>query len=396
MTSETTVKAIVKADGYLLSDVAEQLADIKDMAVAPTIAVTYGEGQATVTIACATEDAELWFNLAGSSEDTRSQRYTEPVVLTSSAVVAAFTAASEGLLRSETVTEEVTIAGAATFSEVLSKFEGALFNSVGNVLNGGFPYYTDEVLSSETLKNVLGEDSIVNTYKMRDSLVVYQLNDDWKVKTRGQGLYYTKATAEHKVAIVSGYNPETVFDDQYSMGEITNNAMQFQVVSKKDGDGRLDPATASLESTRAFAGPLEVSIYYSGKDIAKDDVLDVLVNADTLNADGWTKIGQMKSVAEPFYDGSAEKSFRIWKRGAAVYNGAEPVFVKVAAVEGAKDVNIFTVLVKAKDVDNGLVDVNANNNANADNRIYDLQGRLVNGIPQRGVYIRNGKKFYSK
>ena len=31
-----------------------------------------------------------------------------------------------------------------------------------------------------------------------------------------------------------------------------------------------------------------------------------------------------------------------------------------------------------------------------DNHIYDLQGRRLNGIPSRGLYIRNGRKFVSK
>jgi len=41
VTAETTVKAVVIADGYLLSDVAEQVVDLKDQALEPTIDVAY-------------------------------------------------------------------------------------------------------------------------------------------------------------------------------------------------------------------------------------------------------------------------------------------------------------------------------------------------------------------
>ena len=33
------------------------------------------------------------------------------------------------------------------------------------------------------------------------------------------------------------------------------------------------------------------------------------------------------------------------------------------------------------------------NSTSAYKGIYDLQGRRLNGIPQRGIYILNGKKF---
>ena len=172
--------------------------------------------------------------------------------------------------------------------------------------------------------------------------------------------------------------------------------MQFQVVSKKDLDGRLDPPSLSLESTRAFSGPFEVSVYYSGKDYNSAHVLDILVNTDTLNASGWTKIGELQSLSQPFYDGSNEKSFRVWKRGAAVYNGTDAVFVKIASVENAKDVNIFTVLVKAPGTSDGIETLQKTHSPSLNSMVYDLQGRRIAGKPQRGIYIKDGRKFYAQ
>ena len=138
-----------------------------------------------------------------------------------------------------------------------------------------------------------------------------------------------------------------------------------------------------------------MSIYFSGKDFNSAHVLDVLVNTDTLNADGWTKIGEMQSLSQPYYDGSNEKSFRVWKRGAAVYNGTDPVFVKVATVEGAKDVNIFTVLVKEPSAADGIEAVRTHQ-PSAGDALYDLQGRRIVGTPQKGFYIRSGRTYYAR
>lgn len=395
VTSPLTVKAVALGDGYPLSEVVEIPVVIKDVADSPHIDVSYAEGAATVTITAQPEEAEIWVNLTGSAAKANSQRYTEPLQLTSNATVTAFVGEYEGYLQSGVATKEVSFSGLTVFSEVVSKFEGAAFNAIGNVLNGGYNYYTDVVLQSLTLKDVNGEDSIVNVYQPRDSMVVYQLSDDWRVSTLGQGLYYTKATTTHNVGSASGYNPATIFDDQHSVGEITSNAMQFQVVSKKDLDGRLDPPSLALQSTRAFTAPLEVSIYYSGKDYNSAHVLDILVNTDTLNADGWTKIGELQSLSQPFYDGSNEKSFRVWKRGAAVYNGTDAVFVKIASVENAKDVNIFTVLVKTPGSSDGIEALQNTQPQARKAMVYDLQGRRIAGKPQKGIYIKEGRKYFA-
>ncbi len=392
VTTELTIKAVALGDGYLLSDVAEQLVDLKDQATAPTIAVNQDGDKAIVTITSDAADAEIWFNLIGSDNKARSQKYTEPIELKGSATVGAFVEAYEGFLRSELATQQVNLPNAVTYTELLTKFEGASFNAIGNVLNGGFPYYSEQIIDSKVYKDVNGEDSIVNTYQKRDSMVVYNLSDDWHIKTFGQGLYYTKATTEHNVASAKGYNPETVFDDQNSVGEITSNAVQFQVVSKKDGDGRLDPPSASLETVKPFEGPFEVGVYYSGKNVNSDHVLDVFVSTDTLNVESWTKIGELYSVSQPYYDGNSDKSFRVWKRGSAVYQGTDPVFVKVASVENAKDVNIFTIVVKAPGVVEAITTTSSSKTV-SDGYIYDLQGRKLNGIPQKGIYIKNGKKY---
>ena len=159
--------------------------------------------------------------------------------------------------------------------------------------------------------------------------------------------------------------------------------------------GRLDPPSASLETVKPFEGPFEVGVYYSGKNVNSDHVLDVFVSTDTLNVESWTKIGELYSVSQPYYDGNSDKSFRVWKRGSAVYYGTDPVFVKVASVENAKDVNIFTIVVKAPGVVDAITTTSSSKTV-SDGYIYDLQGRKLNGIPgipQKGIYIKNGKKY---
>ena len=391
-----TVKAVARGDGYLMSDVAEMAVDLKDQADAPVIALsTDADGQTVVSLSGSSETDQIYFNLIGSSDPNRSQLYTEPFVLNDNALVGAFVEADSVKLRSELTTRQVYVTD-VVYTDVLTKFEGASYNNVTNkVADGGYNFYTDEVIREEILQDVYGEDSIVHYYAPRDSMILMTLSDDWQVRTRGQGLYYTKATPTHNVGKANGYNPETVFDDMYSDGEITNNAMQFQVVKKTDGDGRLDPVSLSLECKRPLVGPFEVSVYFSGKNFDSANVLDIAVNTDTLRADGWQKIGGITSLSKAYYDGSSEKSFRVWKRGVVRYDGTDPVFVRINSVEKAKDVNIFTVLVKAKGEFDAIKDVERDDALfPVDGKVYDLQGRRVSGAPQRGIYITNGKKHY--
>ena len=124
-------------------------------------------------------------------------------------------------------------------------------------------------------------------------------------------------------------------------------------------------------------------------------MLDIAVNTDTLRADGWQKIGGITSLSKAYYDRSSEQSFRVWKRGVVRYDGTDPVFVRINSVEKAKDVNIFTVLVKAKGEFDAIKDVERDDALfPVDGKVYDLQGRRVSGAPQRGIYITNGKKHY--
>ena len=399
VTTECTVKAVALGDGYLLSEVAEMAVDLKDQADAPAIAVSEEDGKTVITLTASQEGAQIYFNLIGSDNKDRSQLYEEPFTLSTNALVAAFVEGDSALLRSPLATRQVNTTS-VVYEEELAKFQGVWYNDVTNkVANGGYNYYTEEIIKTETLKNINGEDSLVNYYAQRDSMIVMSLSEDWQARTYGQGIYYTKATPEHKVANGSGYNPATVFDDQFSDGEITSNAMQFQVVKKTDGDGRLDPPSASLECLRPITGPFEVAVYYSGKAINNPRVLDIVVNTDTLKTDGWQKIGELSSVDRHYYDTSnADKTFRVWKRGAAYYEGTDPVFVRINAVENGNDVNIFTVVIKAKGEFNGIADVQKDDErtATADNYLYDLQGRRLTTTPQKGIYIKNGKKFFVK
>jgi len=333
----TVINAVAIADGYNLSAMRSDTLKIHRLAKAPLISVEAAEGKAVVTLTTQEEGADLYFNLIGSKDAARSQKYEEPFEVTQNVVVAAFAGEVEekGLLQSEAVTQEVTLPGYQPRTVLLSRFDGSSYTSTE--LKNGYDYYdTSNVIDEQVLKDQEGNDSIVTVYAPANNLTSFELNG-WVLKTYGQPLTSLSATVTHNVGNVGGYNPETVFDDLDSEGDITNKALQFS--SPKNGD----PCSASIESQEALQGPFDVIGYISGKNAT----LDIQVTTDTTDVENWTTVGQMTGVSQSYTDGTKDATGRMWKRRVVSYTGTEKVFVKVASAKNLT--NIFNITVKASE-----------------------------------------------
>ena len=81
LTSETTVKAIVRGDGYLMSEVAEQLVDMRPQIASPVIQLDQQDGKTIVTLNHDNAEAALYYNYSGSNVTSQSTRYTEPITV---------------------------------------------------------------------------------------------------------------------------------------------------------------------------------------------------------------------------------------------------------------------------------------------------------------------------
>ena len=343
VTAATTVKAIATAEGYDVSNVATAEIAIHHLAKSPVIAVEKQEGKTMVSITSDEEGAYIFYNLNGSKLEAESQQYTEPFEVTRTCTITAFVGEMEPLLQSELSQLQVVVEGTAVRNTLLGAFYGNDHTGTGNTMKNGFNFYTEEVIDTRILKDVNGEDSIVNVYKPSDSTYVYNAGKGWKIVSKGQPFVSSNATVSHNVGDFGGYNPESVFDDENSKGEITNNILQFSGVKGVDGDGRKDPASAYAESEQKYQAPFDVVGYIGG---LRAKVF-VQVSADGEN---WTEVGTLVGGTKEGKDSSGKDgSNRIWKKTILSYEGNDNVLVRL--VSDGRLANIFTVLIKGGDAD---------------------------------------------
>ena len=192
LTSETTVKAVAIAEGYLVSDAAEKLVEMKHQAVAPTISTVMEDGKTTVTITSKSPDVDIWYNYSANADSTQSTKYTEPIVLRDSKTISAF-AVSEALVQSELTTQTINIQKPSLRIDAIAHMDAnpeeyndgktstAYYFSWGKNKNA-YPYYDESVY--EVVKGSDGLDSIVYTKLNAEEVVDF--NNGWKVVSRGQ------------------------------------------------------------------------------------------------------------------------------------------------------------------------------------------------------------------
>ena len=151
VTSELTVKAVAKGDGYTLSEVTETAVDLKSKVTAPVISTEQTDGQYIVTI---TGDGDHRYNYTNTSDTVKSTKYTEPFVIKIPRTLYAFTTA-EGKVPSETASASISISNFQPRIDILAHMDAnsaeynggststAYYFSWGKNKSGenGYPYY---------------------------------------------------------------------------------------------------------------------------------------------------------------------------------------------------------------------------------------------------------------
>lgn len=371
-TEKTTVKAVAYADGYNLSDVASFEVNIFRLAKTPVIAVEQQEGKAVVTITAEDADAQIYFNFTGSKLPAESQLYSTPFEMSFNGTVSAFVAEIGELLQSELAQEVVSIPGLQKRTKLLTSFDGNSYN--GPSLEKGYAYYTDEVIDTQILKDVNGEDSVVEVYATVDSVTYVRMNN-WVARTWGQGIGKVNATVGHSIHDVTGYNPYSVFDEADAKGEITSNIFQF---SANSASGIPAKDLAALYTVEPIQGPFDVVVYASGKNTR----CDIVVATDTAFTEP-IALGKVQGGTEELMDGTKDASNRIWRKTIVSYEGNDQVFLKLQS--GGNLCNIFNVLVKGSDESEGIEEKAAIVKTVAAG-IYSLNGMRQQSM-QRGLNI---------
>ncbi len=395
VTSETVVKAVAIAEGYLLSEVATATAEIFSQPAQPTIAATYNDGATSVTLACATEGTTIWYNYSESNDTVKSMKYSEPISLKTPATLTAF-AVVNGQVFSELTTQRVVVKNALVRQDQIGHFDANTdewgINASGST--GSTVYHFSWGKNARSIYDTAAEPigtqedpetgDVTNIYPEFDyEYWIPSENCEWELKSKGQVLVYQTLSAGMDVGNDAGYNPETT-GDIIDYAPITKQDIQF--AGKVSGE----PYTASIQSRKKFQGPFNLVTYVGtasgGSNVGK---MMLQVSTDSLN---WTNVGDTLTT-------SIVK--RLWKGYERSYNDADEVYVRITQVGGGSSIQIYDIYVLntgekslelKKQYDDewqafvdGIETVNYQSNK-AMKAIYNLNGIRQNGL-QRGLNI---------
>lgn len=393
VTTETTVKAVSIAEGYLPSEVVTEVAAIKELMPQPTIQIAQESGLSTITLVPATEGDSIYYNFTGSEEITASSVYEGPIALTKHCTITAFTAPKGINLQSETVSQDVTVIDEKIRIDVVSHMDAGSAYNVTTYKNG-YNFYTDEVISEDITYDENGEPVLSIVYKPANIMSTIDPGTDWILKTWGQPITYLKGTTTQNVGDCNGYNPDRA-EDLIDL-EVTSNAVQLSAVKGTDGNGVKDPASASIESKIAFQAPFDIVTYVGGaKALCK-----VLVSTDTTDVNNWKEIGEVHGVQKTYMDSSdKDRTGRMWRKQMLSYEGTDMVFVKFAS--DGRLANIYNIIIKNQGeksndyIANGIENIESGNEDASEvvrTIVYSINGAQLD---KAGKGVNIIKKIYA-
>ena len=403
LTAETTVKAYAIGDGYLDSQVAEKLVTIAQKAATPEVSIAREDGKSIVTLTCATNGVDLYYNFAGQSATTASVKYTEPFEVTVPATLTAFAGAADGILASDPAQVFVGVNGfnSATIRwDVMAHFDanaddwkgkGQQKNDAGEIVNANYFFtwgknaglYWDETSEQVEKRDENGdiiyeEDGVtpVMTYTATLAGESYDPENGWIIKSIGQVMVWESLNIGWNIGDTSMRNPDTA-EDAIGVNDeegITANAITF---GKQPTDG---PFNATLETTAKYAGPFDVIVYAGNGNDGEIPHMQVETSAD---GQEWTKLGDV--------DYSLIK--RNWKKTQLSYEGTDEVFVRILHTAAKSSGQVYDVYLMnngeksqlyAEGAD-GIVSVQPAGNV-VRTELFTVDGKRI-ATAQRGIYL---------
>ena len=405
VTSETVVKAVAIAEGYLLSEVATATAEIFSQPAQPTIAATYNDGATSVTLACATEGTTIWYNYSESNDTVKSMKYSEPISLKAPATLTAF-AVVNGQVFSELTTQRVVVKNALVRQDQIGLFDAnaADWQKGGS---GSTIYYFTWGKNARSIYDTTAEPigttadpetgDEINIYPEYPYEYYVPLDaegnaKEWEVMSKGQVMIWQNLTSGKDAGNWQGYNPATSAD-MINYAPITNHCIQFG--GKTSGE----PYSGAIQTRSKYQGPFDVvSIVGNCSGDKNTGVANasgrmmIQVSTDSLT---WTNIGD--EIVTPTGAGA----FRLWVTRTSSYNESDEVFVRMIQVGGSSSQQVWNMYILnagekslelKKQYDDewqafvdGIETVNYQSNK-AMKAIYNLNGIRQNGL-QRGLNI---------
>lgn len=391
LTAEATVKAVAIAEGYLLSDVAEQLVEMKRQAKAPVVSLNTEDGKTTVTITSETEGANIWYNYTASADSTKSTKYTGPITVTTGKTITTF-AVSDVFVQSELTTEQIVIKNAKVRIDVLAHMDAnsAEFNGGSTSTKYFFSWgkdknaYTwyDETSDPIIVKDQFGEDSLAGYTKLNPEEVV-DFNNGWAIRSRGHVIIWENMKPGKNIGDGSSYNPATADDLDTLVTNAYLNIGEWNTANPRNG---------IIYTTQKFKGPFDVVSFISNGNSGGSPQIAFEVATDTIEGTEWTQIGDLCVLAGQ----------RLYKKFTVSYEGTDEVFVRTRIADGNSKAGFYDIYImnegeKSKAYKQQLDEEYANyatgieciekpTTSNIPAGIYNINGMRINSL-QRGLNI---------
>ncbi len=414
LTAETTVKAVVRGDGYLLSEPAEQLVDMRQQVAAPTIALEQQDGQTVVTIEMLTGNAgegTIYYNFSGATETSKSSPYTEPVTVSALGRTIYAFATAEGYVNSDLVSAAVPVLNPQVRIDVLAHMDAnsaeynggsnstAYYFSWGKNKNGdnGYRYFNvDSKEETVTVDPETGEEVITTTYTEMNPEEEKDFENGWMIRSRGQLTIWENQTTGDNIGNTGSYNYATV-DDINPDFPATKSYINLADKNTEPSDATF-PYNAYIVTTKKFQGPFDIVANIGSITKPENSASHLVVLQVSTDGNKWESDWQ--TVGDTIY---IENSARLTRNFVRSYNGTDEVYVRAYLTGNNSKVGFYDIYIanegelskeRLEKYANGIEEMSVSRQA--DNRYFDLQGRALDGKPARGLYIFNGKKYVVK
>ncbi len=260
----------------------------------PLIQAASYYGGKTVYITCADSGAEIYYTTDGAEPSASSERYREPIKLTSSAQIKAI-AIKQGMIDSEVSSEGVTVAEVETIETNVSPGEveaGTLLTLKTSTSGAEIYYSTDGTLTSDNYKKYSGGIIISGEMTIRAIAVKKGwansevLEAAYTVKNAAPAPTLSPAMPPDRVLLYPGYATSraggTVDLPIYAYGE--NTITDYRMTVDYDSgafeyESVTPPKGAAASSVSVSASDGKITVRYSGGNIMSDELCQISLRA---------------------------------------------------------------------------------------------------------------------
>lgn len=388
LTEACTVKAIVMAEGYEVSDVAEMAVEMKNQTPQPTISMVQEDGKTIVTLSSDIEGATIYYNYDGQRSVLASSPYTQPVTIDIMGRTIYAFAQAEGYVDSEVASQGVVINNPKVRIDVLAHMDANSEEYNGGSTSTSYYFSWGKDKGKYSYWDTSAEPTIVEDPETGEPKEVYPLSPEetkdfengWMIGSRGQVVIWEKDGYTMNYGDTSGRNPATV-DDIDSNFPITK---YFITLSEKSNDASV-PYNAYIATTEPYTGPFDVVAYVGNgsKPDASKEVQDHqnVVFEVSPDQETWTQLGDTCDVVGP----------RLFHRFVRSYEGTSAVYLRARLAAYNSKAQFYEIYIanegeKSKEMMAGISDRRIDSAEVRVAAVYSLNGVRRNGLSS-GVNI---------